>query len=328
VERSNSVATGRRDPLAIDTALPLRGSYHPAGFLLHIATNSQDVLDAARESWSHYPEQVYPCDAIEFRVVVEPEGALCGIPVHRAQGHLYSVVADADNFAALDLKLLRGSIFVSALTAADHVCLRWFFVESLAYMMLAQRYLVPVHAACVARASGGILLCGQSEAGKSTLAYACARAGWTYLSDDAVFLLPDDEHRIAIGRHRQFRFRLDAPQLFPELGGFISRARPNGKVAIEVPVSELAQVRAAERAPITGIVVLDRRAGAEPRLDPISVEEVLMHMLGDMPSYGAEVNEMHERSIRRLAEVRAFRLRYGDLDGAVACLGEIDAAMR
>jgi hypothetical protein len=328
VERSNSVATGRRDPLAVDAALPLRGTYHPAGFLLHIATNSQDVLDAAWESWSHYPKQVHPCEAMEFRVVVQPEGGLCGVPVHRAQEHLYSVVADTDNFAALDLKLLRGSIFVSALTAADHIYLRWFFVESLAYMMLAQRYLVPVHAACVAREGGGVLLCGQSEAGKSTLAYACARAGWTYLSDDAVFLLPDDENRIAIGRHRQFRFRLDAPQLFPELAGFVSRARPNGKVAIEIPVSQLPHVRAVERAPIIAIVVLDRCAGAEPSLDAIPADEVLERMLGDMPSYGAEVNAMHERSIRRLAQVRAFRLRYGNLDGAVTCLGRINAAMR
>ena len=319
----------RHDPLAIDAELPLRGQYHPAGFLLRIATNSQDVLDSAQESWSHYPKQHFPCDAIEFRVVVQAEGELCGNPSHRAQGHLYSVVADRDNFACFDLKTLRGSIFVSARTAADHIRLRWCFVESLAYMLLAQRYVVPVHAACVSREGRGILLCGPSEAGKSTLAYACARAGWNYLSDDAVFLLPDDDRRIAIGRHRHFHFRSDAARLFPELARFVPQSRPNGKIGIEVAVGELPHVTAAGTTAIAGVVRLDRREGdAEAGLEPAAADELIAGMLRDMPSYGAEVNAMHERSLRRLVEVPCFRLRYGDLSGAIECLNLVSSATR
>ena len=89
---------------------------------------------------------------------------------HHAQGHLYAVVGDVHNFAVLDLRGLAASMFVSLRTAADHSWLRWFFVESLAYTLLAQRYVVPVHAACIARDGAGLLLCGSSAAGKSTLA--------------------------------------------------------------------------------------------------------------------------------------------------------------
>lgn len=317
------MTAGRRDPLAIDAELRLHGTYYPAGFLLRIATNSQDVLDAAWESWGHYKEQEHECEGIDFRVVVQAEGELSGDATHRAHGRLYSVVADTHNFACFDLNALEGSIFVSARTAADHARLRWLFVESLAYMLLAQRYVVPVHAGCVARGERGVLLCGHTEAGKTTLAYACARAGWTYVSDDAVFLLPDDEERTAIGRHRQFRFRPDAPRLFPELGSFQCRMRPNGKMGIEIPVDELPHVRSEVRARVAGVVVLERRAGTEARLEPLAGEEVLARMLEDMPSYGAEVNAMHERAMRRLLKAPSFRLRYGDLESAVRCLEKV-----
>jgi hypothetical protein len=118
VSISDSLALLRRDPLSIDAALPFRGTFHPMGFLLHVYTNSQDVLDAARESWSHYPVREYPCDAMEFRVLVAPEGELAGTPTHRAYWNLYSVVSGPDNFASLDLEALRGTIFISARTAA------------------------------------------------------------------------------------------------------------------------------------------------------------------------------------------------------------------
>jgi hypothetical protein len=315
----------RKDPLSIDTDLPLNGVFHPAGFLLRLATNSQDVLDAAGEAWGHCLEQRRPGEALDFRVVVTEDGAVSGMPVHRAQGHLYSVVADADNFASLDLERLRASVFVSRKTAAEHMILRWCFVESLAYMLLAQRHVVPVHAACVARDGRALLLAAHSMSGKSTLAYACARAGWEYLSDDAVLLLPGS--RTVIGPQRQFRFRPDAARLFPELAGFTARVRPNGKPAIEVAVSELPRVRAVESAGVHGIVLLDRGAGA-PGLEPVAPEEVLERMLADMPSYGPAVNAMHEGAVRRLAEAPAFRLRYSALDEAIARLETVSEATR
>lgn len=327
MQPSDFIAGPRRDPLSIDTALELHGIYHPAGFLLHLHTNSADVLEAARESWQHYPEQAHACDPIEFRVVVQPEGALAVTPVHRAHGHLYTVVSDAGNFAALDLQRLCGTIFVSRQTAANRSALRWFFVESLAYMLLAQRYVVPVHAGCVAREGRGLLLCGASTAGKSTLSYASARSGWAYLSDDAVFLLPGEE-RVAIGQNRQFRLRPDAPRLFPELANFHSQIRPNGKQGVEIPVADLPHVTAAERVRIDAVVLLERSEDSPAGVLPVSRETVLQRMLDDLPSYGAEVNAMHERTICRLVEVPAWRLRYSALEDALAALRQISEATR
>ena len=118
-------------------------------------------------------------------------------PTFRKQGHLLSFVSDAHNFAAGDRLTLSASFHLSDATAADHAWLRWFYLESMAYMLLTQRYVVSLHAACVASRGAGILLCGKSGAGKSTLSFACARAGFTYVSDDCTWLLAGSEDRIA-----------------------------------------------------------------------------------------------------------------------------------
>jgi hypothetical protein len=311
----------RIDHLRSKVPLDLKETYYPVGFRVEIATNSRDVLRAAEEAWGHYGPE-FECEPVRFRVLVGPEGGLSEIPSHRMQGHLYSIVSDPYNFAHIDLGQQFGFFHVSQTTAADHSWLRWFFVESAAYLVLTQRHIVPIHAACIARERAGILLSGPSGAGKSTLSYACARAGWTFVSDDATWLLPDQPERIAIGRPRQARFRLDAPGLFPELEGYIARARPNGKVSIEVPLAELPNIRTADRVPIEGIVFLDRRSGTAG-LESLAGAEAVDRVLSDLPSYGDGVDAMHERTVRKLAGARAWRMRYETLEEAIRILGTL-----
>src|ERR1041385_3987732 len=266
-----TIAVTRQDVLGLRTGLPLRGTYHPLGFLLRIATNSQHVLEAAAESWGNQPQE-FDCQAIEFRVVVQAEGDLCTFCEHRAQGNLYSAVSGPYNFAMVDTAAFTGAMFISQKTAADHLALRCFFIEALAYMLLAQRYAVPVHAACVAREGAGVMLCGPSQAGKSTLAFAPARAGWPHVSDDCVFLLPDSPRPMAIGRSRQARLRPDAPALFPEVERIAARAGVTGKISIEIPMSTFPELRTAPRAGIESIGFLDRRAG-NACIEPLDHDE-------------------------------------------------------
>src|SRR5437660_9764171 len=97
-----SVQRKRFDPLGCDRDLPITGTFYPAGFPLHIATNSRHVLEAAVESWSHC-ECEHDVEPVRLRVVIEPEGELAGKPRFRYQGHLLSVVSDADNFCSADM---------------------------------------------------------------------------------------------------------------------------------------------------------------------------------------------------------------------------------
>lgn len=298
--------------------LPFREVWHPLGFDLHLATNSRQVQEAAAESWQSFRRE-FARETVELRIVVQEEGEAAPEPAFRSQGNMLSIVSDRHNFGCLDLDALFGYCFVSAKTVAERGWFRWFFLEPATYLMLAQRHVSAMHAACVERDGVGVLLCGVSTAGKSTLAYACARQGWTYISDDATCLLLDSDERVAIGKPHQIRFRDDAPRLFPELEGYITRARPNGKISIEVPTAEL-PIRTAGHANIGAVVVLDRRSGAQTRLERAPREEVAEGLLADMPYYGETVLARYEQAVQRATAVPTYRLIYEKLDEAVTAL--------
>src|ERR1022692_1161129 len=101
MQPQEAVQTERIDPLLCDFDLALSGTFHPAGFPLHISTNSRHVLEAAAESWAPFARE-FDTPPLEFRVVVEPEGELAAEPTFRKQRHLLSFVSDAHNFAAGD----------------------------------------------------------------------------------------------------------------------------------------------------------------------------------------------------------------------------------
>ena len=311
-----AVETCANDPLLQAASLPLAAEFFPSGFSLIVKTNSRDVIAAASECWGGYVRE-FQREPVELHVIVRPEGALSPEPAYRCQRHLFSVIGDADNFAVADLERLFSFAVVSATTAADHVWLRWLFVEAIVYTLLAQRHAVPVHGACVARNGSGILLCGLSGAGKSTLSFACARQGWTFISDDCIWLLPDSEDCEAVGRPREARFRPDAPLFFPELERFTERARPNGKIGLAVRLSEFPGIRIASRCPIRGLAFLDRKYGGVDGIAQMPKDEALEQLLRDRPSYGAAVDALHERTIRQLVELPAYRLRYQSLEAGL-----------
>lgn len=315
-------ATGDKIAGATTSGLPYAAEFFPSGFHLILKTDSRDVLAAAADCWSDYVREFH-CEPVELHVITRPQGALSPEPGYRCQRHLFSVIGDADNFAVADLE--RGFSFavVSSKTAADHSWLRWFFVEAIVYTLLAQRHAVPVHGACVARNRSGILLCGFSGAGKSTLSFACARAGWTFISDDCTWLLPDSEDREAIGRPREARLRPDARLLFPELEGLAERERPDGKIGLAVCLSQFPRMRTALRCVITGVAFLDRTQGGTAGIEKMPRSEALEGLLADRPSYGATVDARHEKAIRRLLELRAYRLRYQSVEDGVRLVSRL-----
>ncbi len=315
----------RPDPLLCHVDLPLRRAYHPIGFRLHLTTNEPDVIDAADECWRDYGPE-FDCEPMEFRVVVGEEGGPASQPCFRLQRNLLSIVSDAHNFAVVDFSTQLACIYVSKETAADHDLLRWHFVESIAYVLMAQRYVAPLHAASVARKGTGILLCGASGAGKSTLSFAAACAGWTFISDDCTWLLVGGTNATAVGKPHQVRFREDAPGLFPRLAGYGVRERPNGKIGIEVPMHAFREIRTALRCRVGGLAWLDRSRGARPAMKPVEPAEVVRQVLNS-GSFGKEVDAMHERTARKLLDLPACRLQYESLEDGLRLLAEFGVVL-
>lgn len=319
------------DPLLYDLELPLHGVYHPLGFSVEIATNSAEVLTAAEESWGRF-RRVFPEPPLKLRVVVEGgPGACPPPPTVRGQRNLLVRVADSANFSVSDTE--RGSAYcwlTSAVTAMRPY-LRYHFLEGTTWDLLDALYLASIHAACVRLENSGVLLCGDSGAGKSSLAYACARKGWMFLSDDSTCLVRKSSRPVVVGNPYQIRFRDSAVELFPELWDRQVTRRLNGKMSIEVPTESFPGIKTISESPVDYIVFLNRGDPGPPRLAYFPKEKALQ-WFERIVCYGEEeVREAQKAALLNLLTAKIFELRYDELDSAVARLKAMvrgEAAMK
>ena len=165
----------------------------------------------------------------------------------------------------------------------------------------------------------GVLLCGDSGAGKSTLSYACARAGWTYVTDDASYMLNNGEDRLVTGNCHQVRFRPSALKLFPELDGLEITPRAAGKPSIELPTAPMPGITRATTAQVDYLVFLNRRASGTDQL--VSYRRDAARQYLRQVLYGPDESvAMQYAALERLLTAEIFELRYSNLDWAVSRL--------
>ena len=306
------------DVLHCNVSLPLQETFHPLGFSLKIVTNSEEVLTAARVSWGH-SQQRFHHPTIELRVNVEMNGSVTcpEAPKYRSQEHLLSIVADEQNYATCDLANGFAFAWITPGVIKNQLYLRYHFLEGIVLSLLACSYTVSLHAACIELNGCGILLCGDSGAGKTSLAFACARAGWTYVSDDACYLLRGQSDRFVIGNSHQVRFRPSAAELFPELKGYSITPRMAGKPSIEVSTDSFSDgLNTAFGARIEHVVFLNRQDTGSQELTLYPRDSALKKM--NYTPYAVKgAEKSHTAAIENLLEACVLELRYHKLDWAV-----------
>ena len=308
--------------------LPLERTFYPLGFALHLSTNSELVIQAAQASWG-LTRQLFNHQPVRVSVgISESKAGRASPPVFRSRQHLLSVISDADNFMLCDMRSGYAWGWITEDTASDLSFLRFYFLDAAVFTLIEQLYLAPIHAAFIVKNGLGVLLCGDTGAGKSTLAYACARSGWTFVSDDAAFLVRG-EGLSAVGNCLAIRLKSDASQLFPELLGWSASVRANGKLGFELCTSDLPEpVRTSPEAVITDIVFLQRSHTSREQLvtrpvrDPASV-------LGRQVWYGDEhVKTAQRTTYERLAAARWWNMSYKGYEQAVSLLEALAAPER
>lgn len=309
--------TSRADALLAAVALPRSGLFFPLGYSLRIEANSQEVIAAAYQAWGAFPQRSKERPIRISVTVSDSRTALPEPPVFHPRDHLMAIVSDAENFLMCEYRSGFAFGCVTPATVADHGFFRYHFLEAAAMSLIAQLYLASVHGALVQLDGRGVLLCGDSHAGKSTLAYACARAGWTFISDDATSLIRDSEDRYAIGNPHSLRLREDAKLLFPELDVFLAGVRPNGKIGIEVVTDTLPGISTADGSSIDHVVFLNRQAGALKLVRFDSAEALCWFEQFSMAYGSKDVQDSQNRAYRRLLRANTWELRYHDLDNAV-----------
>jgi hypothetical protein len=122
----------------------------------------------------------------------------------------------------------------------------------------------PLHAAAIARNGAVTLLAGPSGTGKSSLAYAALRSGWSALADDAVYLETTPFAHVWT-RPARLHLPADARAHFPELADRALVRRENGKmkIPVDLPGTWPAALSPFERATLCLIQRADGDASAE-----------------------------------------------------------------
>jgi hypothetical protein len=309
------------DPVLFHHPFTLHKTFYPLGFPLVLETNSEALLAAAEESWSPFQKR-FSTPPLTLRIGVSEDFGRHAkvIPTVRAQRDLIAFVGDAENFLMADLAGGTAFGWVTPAVAQAANFFRYHYLEALVLTLIDTLHVAPMHGACVALDGKGVMLCGDSEAGKSSLAYACARRGWEYVSDDATCLLQDRTDRTVIGNPHRLRLRPDAGQLFPELAHRLAAPRANGKMSIEISTANQACIRPIAECRVHFVVYLRRQAGARASLAPFSKEEALADFGKTMALSSPERRAVRLAQFRRLLEVPVSVIQYSGLEDAVSTL--------
>ncbi|MBI3696657.1 MAG: aldolase, partial [Acidobacteria bacterium] len=166
-----------------------------------------------------------------------------------------------------------------------------------------------------------ILLVGGPGAGKSSLAWACARAGLTFVADDATWLLRSEP--VLLGRAQRMRFRPEALTLLPDLAAAPRIETVIGKHSFEIRTADVPNLATAARCRPGKVVFLNRQASGLAECRPISVEEARRRLAEATTLFEPRVWNEQEAARAELVREGALELRYSLLEDAVRRILEI-----
>jgi hypothetical protein len=307
------------DVVCANFEMKLCGRFYPLGFPADVHTNSQEVLDLVAESWGTF-QQLWHTEPIMLRVGVtdgEPK-EIFETTTSRVQQNVFCYIADREHYGITDMNTSLSTVWITqGSLKQQRAFVRYNFLECGMIVPIVTRFTTGVHSACVGHNGTGILLCGDSGAGKSTLSYACAKAGWSYLTDDGSFLVHDSNDLIAVGNCHQIRFRPATAGFFPEINDYaVTQRSKTSKPSIEIVPAEFHSIRAVPSLPVHYMVMLNRREGINESLRPYDKNIVRAYL---RQGHLSPQNKMpdHYRMIDRLLERDVLELRYRNLDWAI-----------
>jgi len=294
------------DPTLARTPVTYSTHHRAIGMHLRFETNDPRVHAAAFDSFGPFidPDPAIPNALIRIFVhhVDEEPGFRPRQPLVRSHGGTFWIAASRSSVVSGNVWTGEVTGFVSETIASNLDYLRTAFVQS-AFLQIAQpRSLVAVHSACLARDGRAIMLRGDSGAGKSPLAYAALRRGYSLVAEDVIFLcsrsgrtdgiIPPDDIEIH-GLPWTMHLLPDAADLFPELALHPAFERPDGRLKLGIRIADSFPGQALPHAPFGPLVFVTRSNLTAPRLSTLSRPEALARLESTAIHYERDEHDEH-----------------------------------
>jgi hypothetical protein len=131
----------------------------------------------------------------------------------------------SSDFAVLSPEHRSALVVVSREMLRFEYYTRYELIEFAVFTLAARSQgLIPLHGACVGAAGRGLLLIGDSGAGKSTASLHCLLRGMDFLTEDSVFVAPDSA--LATGIANFLHIRCDSLDSVPASSAALIRRSP------------------------------------------------------------------------------------------------------
>jgi hypothetical protein len=320
------------DPFHERSPMPCRARFQILGYRFDFESNSAQLLRLVSSAYADLPRHRLSPPAAPFRIrlwLADQDRLNAGkqppaLRTHSGPGELLCGIMDAANFALLSPHERTALIVVSPDMLRHPYHVRYELIEFAVFTLASRAQgLVPLHAACVGRSGRGLLVMGASGAGKSTLALHCLMVGLYFLSEDAVFVRPDQLLATGVSnflhlRPDSLRF-LDDASMAARMRNSPVIQRRSGVEKYEVDMRRLGSRLAISPLRIEGIVFLSSRtAGSGATAVRLRNRDLIARLSAAQP-YAAGLSSW-KAFRKRLGEVRAFELRRGQhpIEAAVA----------
>jgi hypothetical protein len=329
----SGVPAAASSDLTLDSTLPVMG----VPVLLH--TDSPELIRAFEETLAPWGRDTQRSSDVSIegwlRIARGDEGPPPPPVMHAFPGADRVLVTTRASSAESDplTRSFRGSVSAGLVATGDHFRRR--FLETLVLSIVRRFDRHPVHASAVARGDAALLFIGPSGTGKSTLAYAAARAGLDVLSEDTVFVQRSPGLRVW-GRPGAIHLPADATRHFPELSGLAPVLLPTGKFKLVIGPGDIAlatertsadRVRVVERTFVdrARVCIVTRSQNADCTVEPLGAAEIEEALMSPPePGFDHFSDEERRAVARSLAAPGGWKLCVGPHPGdAVGAMREM-----